>query len=159
MLSKELAVFLDQATGDAFTYDHTAGSWNPVANLGLSHRDAAKSVRQYKPKGGPHKLAPQVYTAKTHEIACKVVVQHLHHWSMEQLPRQFVVPVHGKLRVDAKTIQARVPSFSVLASSTWGPLVHTHTQPGLDCSPPCCVAAELSLLLCHCFVCLRAAGV
>ena len=115
-------VFLDHATGDAFRYDRGRDVWAPFANMGLVKRDAAVTRGQYRPKEA-HKLVEQVFTAKRHDETCRVGPACLHHWSVQGLGREFVVPVWGRWRLGVQSIRVRVPSFAVLGEAPWGALV------------------------------------
>lgn len=87
-------VFLDNATGDYYTYKKDLDLWVPIGNVGLHYLKSAESsgtegalmrkVKTYKPK--PSKYSTQeVIKSKITERKCKIMKEYLHHWSVEGL--------------------------------------------------------------------------
>jgi hypothetical protein len=91
-------VFLDNTTGDFYTFKKDIGMWMPVGNVGIHYAKAAeengteggfiRKVKTYKPK--PSKYSTQeVIQSKITERKCIIKKEHFHHWAVKSMDKQF----------------------------------------------------------------------
>jgi hypothetical protein len=89
-------VFLDNLTGDYYSYDHEKNEWKPSGNMGLHYSramaslggkvggDLIKKVAKYESKHTDYK--PVLFFSKLTDVKCNVKKMYLSHWMMEGIP-------------------------------------------------------------------------
>jgi len=93
------AGFLDNETGDIYTYNNNNNSWVPSANTGLHYiRNAAsavigqfvQNVKVYRGKIGIRSIN-DTYKSNENEAICFVKKSSVQHWALLGLPKKFLV--------------------------------------------------------------------
>jgi len=131
-------VFLDNATGDYYTYKKELDLWVPVGNVGLHYLKSSESlgsegafmrkVKTYRPK--PSKYSTQeVIKSKITERKCKIKKEYLHHWLVQNIEPEFVA-INESLwdphPIGLSTTSAYEVNYSTIAESDRGPEVIEH---------------------------------
>lgn len=131
-------VFLDNATGDYYTFKKDVGLWVPMGNTGLHYSKAAeqsgtegafmRKVKTYKPK--PSKYSTQeVLKSKITERKCTIRKEFLHHWAVKHMDKEFVA-INESLwdahPIGMSTTSAYEVNYSTIAESENGPEVLEH---------------------------------
>lgn len=94
-------VFLDNLTGDYYTFDEAKKEWKPTGNVGLHYSramsslggsvggDSVKKVSNYQSKVTD--LKPSLFFSKLTDVKCIIKKHFISHPLFEGLPQEFVV--------------------------------------------------------------------
>eukprot|EP00826_Nyctotherus_ovalis_P047926 TRINITY_DN5590_c0_g4_i1.p1 TRINITY_DN5590_c0_g4~~TRINITY_DN5590_c0_g4_i1.p1 ORF type:complete len:320 (+),score=91.44 TRINITY_DN5590_c0_g4_i1:156-1115(+) len=131
------AAFLDNETGDMYTYNSNTNSWIPSANAGLHYTKNAMSaavgqfvqnVKVYRGKVEIRDLN-DVYKSNENEAICFVRKASVQHWGMVGLPQKFLVLAKNAWDPHPVNVtQAGVvgPNYHTLAENEKGPSIVEH---------------------------------
>lgn len=91
-------MFLDNLTGDYYSYEEKKNEWKPLGNMGLHYSramaslggnavgaDTVKKVSTYQSKGA-NDLKPTLFYSKLTDVKCTIKKQYISHPLMEGLP-------------------------------------------------------------------------
>jgi hypothetical protein len=131
-------VFLDNTTGDFYTFKKDLGMWVPIGNVGLHYAKGAedigsegqfmRKIKTYRPK--PSKYSTQeVIKSKITERKCNIKKEFLHHWAVNGMDKEFVA-INESLwdphPIGMATTSAYEVNYSIIADSEHGPEVVEH---------------------------------
>lgn len=132
--AKRNEVFLDNATGDYYTFRKDLEVWAPIGNIGLhyakaaeahgSNAEALKKVKTYKTKS----LNPmeQIYISKLTEKKVIVKKEYLQHWAVESCGGTFLSCSKNQwdahpTNLTSSNLETVKTNYQVLAESENGP--------------------------------------
>jgi len=130
-------VFLDNTTGDYYIFNKEAEQWNPHGNTGLHHSrtaetsgsigDFMKKTKVYRP--GSIKELMDLYKSKLTEWKCTIKKPYIQHWSVLDLPPEFLVSCKNAWDshpVNITNIVSVGKNYTTIAESDKGPVIIEH---------------------------------
>jgi hypothetical protein len=102
LLKEGQHVYLDNLTGDFYSFDQASGEWKPAGNVGLHYSramaslggvvggDLIKKVSTYHAKG-VNNLKPGLLYSKLTDVRCSMKKQYISHPLAVNLPQEFIV--------------------------------------------------------------------
>ncbi len=134
------ACFLDNETGDIYSYNADTNHWMPSANTGLHNaRNATTAtlgqfVQNVKVYRGMSKIRDiyDVYKSNENEAICYIKKSYVQHWALVGLPQKFLVSAKNAWDphpVNVTQVGLVGPNYRTLADSERGPSIveHKHT--------------------------------
>ncbi|CAD8200721.1 unnamed protein product [Paramecium octaurelia] len=123
--------FLDNVTGDLYSFNYDTGEWVSKGNAGLHSRRAAeefKTIGKYIVKAPQYKVSrmkeiDQPYISKENEIVCSLRKNSMHNYLFNGLPFEFVVPFKNSWDVHPFNFVNPKKTFQTMADCEKGPLV------------------------------------
>lgn len=124
--------FLDNVTGDLYSFNRESEEWYPKGNVGLHHR---RSAEEYQTLGKyivkapiyrPKKLTElvEIYKAKTTESIIYIKKNYMNHWALKNIyPLEFKAQLLGEWDCHAFSFVNKDKMFYVLAESERGPCI------------------------------------
>jgi hypothetical protein len=131
-------VFLDNSTGDLYSYDPHQEGFLPIANAGIhNHKAAQDNSKTYAEAVSKAMLKSytyisrserdQPYKGKSTEAKARIFKQYVQHWLTKGLGfREFLVPNLNAWDVHPINATDKESVFTVLAESERGPQIITH---------------------------------
>ena len=118
--------FLDNVTGDLYSYNSIKNEWMPKMNVGIHNAKAAQSYDSlgkfiiktpvYKPKTrGDHSLS---YVSKELEDVCFLKKVYLQHWVLQGLPYEFKIPAKNSWHIHQFNFVNPRKTFVTMADSS-----------------------------------------
>lgn len=139
------SVFLDQGTGDFYSFEKQTCQWKPKGNVGLHY---SKALEVSKMSTGRELVGKtQIYRAnatstntnlflqKASDLKCYVDKHHHGHYLFRDIPPEFIVDVVNLWDphpVPTTSISIVKENYSIMAESNRGPLIALHKN-------SCCV--------------------
>lgn len=128
--------FLDNVTGDLYSFSQDANEWVPKVNVGLHYRRAAQdftSLGKYMIKQPVYKPKPLFdssthYLGKSNEDFCNIRKIYLQHWALQGVDFEFKIPFQASWDVHQFNFMNPAKTFYVLAESKAGPQI-IHLEP------------------------------
>jgi hypothetical protein len=134
-------LFLDNVTGDLYSYNYDANEWVPKANIGLHYKKAAQGFESlgkfivkcpvYKSK--QMKEVMGAYLSKNTEDFCYLKKIYLQHWALTEMEMEFVVPAKNAWDIHQFNFVNASKSFIVIAESRRCPQVIVFDQNCIAC--------------------------
>ena len=123
--------FLDNVTGDLYSYNADAQEWIPRVNVGIHHRRAAEafdSLGKYIIKQPVYKPKPLFdnnmhYLSSTNEDFCTIKKVYLQHWALQGIEFEFKMPSKAHWDIHQFNFVNSLKTFYVLAESKLGPQI------------------------------------
>lgn len=141
---KQNDYFLDNTSGDLYSFNYESSEWMPKTNVGLHYRKAAQEFQSigkyilkapvYKPRdssmGGQ-----SLHKNKSNETITSVKKVYYHHWAFQDVASKFLSPLENNWDIHTFSFtnkdkveglgewMSRVQQFVVLAESDEGPSV------------------------------------
>ncbi|CAD8187463.1 unnamed protein product [Paramecium pentaurelia] len=123
--------FLDNVTGDLYSFNYDTGEWVGKGNAGLHSRRAAeefKTIGKYIVKAPQYKVQrmkeiDQLYVSKENEVVCSLRKNSMHNYLFYDLPFEFVVPFKNSWDVHPFNFVNPKKTFQTMADCEKGPLV------------------------------------
>ncbi|CAK93693.1 unnamed protein product (macronuclear) [Paramecium tetraurelia] len=123
--------FLDNVTGDLYSFNYDTGEWVGKGNAGLHSRRAAeefKTIGKYIVKAPQYKVQrmkeiDQLYVSKENEVVCSLRKNSMHNYLFYDLPFEFVVPFKNSWDVHPFNFVNPKKTFQTMAECEKGPLV------------------------------------
>jgi len=131
------AGFLDNETGDIYTFNSDNNTWLPSANTGLHYTRNATSaqigqfVQNVKVYRGKAKIRDiyDVYKSNQNEAICFIKKSYVQHWALAGLPHKFLVEAKNAWDPHPVNVtQAGLvgPNYHALADNEKGPSIVEH---------------------------------
>ena len=131
-------VFLDNSTGDYYSFKKDQGMWLPVGNVGI-HYSKSAGIERFNDKlitrSKLHQsrlfshASQNIVTSKVSERKCVVKKDFLHHWIFDDIPDQFVASnesVWNVHEVKLASNSAYEVNYNILVESEKGPEICEH---------------------------------
>ncbi|CAD8115459.1 unnamed protein product [Paramecium primaurelia] len=123
--------FLDNVTGDLYSFNYDTEEWVSKGNAGLHSRRSAeefKTIGKYIVKAPQYKVSrmkeiDQLYFSKETEIVCSLRKNSMHNYLFNGLPFEFVVPFKNSWDVHPFNFVNPKKTFQTLADCEKGPLI------------------------------------
>ena len=129
---KQTDYFLDNITGDLYSYNYENEEWIAKANAGLHFQKAAQEFHSigkfiiqapvYRPKSVTDS-AKNIYVSRNTEIIGYLKKIHLHHWAVQDMSYEFLVPFKNSWYVHSFAFMNKSKKFDILSECEKGPLI------------------------------------
>eukprot|EP00829_Urostomides_striatus_P006414 TRINITY_DN16989_c0_g1_i1.p2 TRINITY_DN16989_c0_g1~~TRINITY_DN16989_c0_g1_i1.p2 ORF type:complete len:186 (+),score=59.64 TRINITY_DN16989_c0_g1_i1:40-558(+) len=131
------SAFLDNETGDIYSYNPDQNKWTPVANTGLHYTRNANAalvgqfLQNVKIYRGGAKIRDiyDVYKSNIHEAICYVKKSYIQHWAFQGVPQKFLVAAKNAWDphpVNVTQVSLVGPNYHILADNDKGASVVEH---------------------------------
>jgi len=124
--------FLDNVTGDLYSYSYETNEWIPRFNVGLHYVRAAQAFDSlgkfiiktpvYKPKA-MKEITPNYLSNKHTEDFCYLKKIYMQHWALQGLDFEFVIPAKNTWDIHQFNFVNPNKTFVVLAESKRSPQI------------------------------------
>ena len=129
---KQTDYFLDNITGDLYSYNYENEEWVAKANAGLHFQKAAQEFHTigkfiiqapvYRPKSVTDQTR-NIFVSRNTEVIGYLKKIYLHHWAIADLPMEFLVPFRNSWYVHSFAFTNKSKKFDILSESEKGPII------------------------------------
>lgn len=123
--------FLDNLTGDLYSYNYDTNEWVAKANAGIHYE---KTVQEYHSLGKYILKAPiyrpknlnddkNVFTTRKTESVCYIKKNHISHWLFDQVEKEFLICCKSPWNIHTFNFLNKEKTFSILAENQKGPVI------------------------------------
>ena len=129
---KQTDYFLDNITGDLYSYNYENEEWVAKANAGLHFQKAAQEFHTigkfiiqapvYRPKSVTD-TTRNIFVSRNTEVIGYLKKIYLHHWAIADLPMEFLVPFRNSWYVHSFAFTNKSKKFDILSESEKGPII------------------------------------
>lgn len=123
-------IFIDNVSGDIYSYNFEGQKWIPLCNAGLHYHKAAQqyiTIGKYVLKSPvfhpKSQISSQMYINSRQETICYVKNQYLNHWLLSGLSHSFKIPIFNNWDVHAFANLKSERQLVVLAETERGPSI------------------------------------
>ena len=131
------AGFLDNVTGDIYTYNNNTNAWTPFENAGLHYArnttttpigQFVQNIKIYRGKPRIRDIY-DVYASNRNETICFIKKSHVQHWALTGLPMKFLVSAKNSWDphpVNVTQVGVIGSNYHSLADNEKGPSIIEH---------------------------------
>ena len=123
--------FLDNVTGDLYSYNSERNEWIPISNVGIHHSRAAQtfdSIGKFIIKAPTYKPNKSLdysssYISKDFEDICYPRKLYAQHWILQDVPFEFKIPSKNAWQVHQFNFVNPEKTFIMMGESSKGPQI------------------------------------
>ena len=123
--------FLDNLTGDLYSFNYDTNEWTTKANAGIHYE---KTVQEYHSLGKYIIKAPiyrpknlnddkNVFTTRRSESVCFIKKNHVNHWIFDKVEKEFLICSKSPWNIHTFNFLNREKTFTILAENQKSPVV------------------------------------